>query len=581
MARLTAVVVGLLLLGSPCFAQIEGGVVVGGVSGVIGPQTPPRDTPPARPGTATLRGRITAADTGQPLRKAQVSIFRAPPVGGGTLTNPINRISTTDADGRYEFTKVVAGRYTVSAQKGGYVNGTFGQNRPTDPVKPVVAIDGQMVDKVDISLQRGGVITGRILDEFGEPAIDVQVSAVRSTNARGQRRIVNAGRPSTTNDIGEFRLSALPPGEYFVFATLRNLNPLAETDDRVSYAPTYYPGTAEVSAAQALTVGVGQTINDLTLPLVLTRTARIMGTAVDSAGRPVRGNVQAVPHAAIGLPLALSPGRVNADGSFTISGLAPGDYTLQVQVPVAPGTTESEFASTVVTVPGADDVTGINMMTAKPSTLSGRLVIRAGGARSLVTTSVRLAAQAAPIGGTFFFTIGPVPPPAAANADGSFQIKSRAGAMRLIANGLTPPWTVNAVRYRGADVTDEGIEVRPNEDIDGLEVEITDRVTEVSGLVTNGRGEPVKASWVVLFARDRDKWKPGSRYVRLARADEDARFKVVALPPGDYLTFATETDDPGDLTGPAILDRMQNRAANLSLREAEVKTIDLKLASLP
>ena len=57
----------------------------------------------------------------------------------------------------------------------------------------------------------------------------------------------------STNDIGEFRLAGLPPGDYYVSATFRNLNfgPQEETNDRTGYAPTYYPGTADLSAAQS------------------------------------------------------------------------------------------------------------------------------------------------------------------------------------------------------------------------------------------------------------------------------------------------------------------------------------------
>src|SRR4029079_18654873 len=97
-------------------------------------------------------------------------------------------------------------------------------------------------ERLDFALPRGGVITGRVLDEFGDPVSDVQVAALRPQTVGGSRRLVNMGRPGTTNDIGEFRLFGLPPGDYFVSATFRNqFGPFAESDDRSGYAPTYYP----------------------------------------------------------------------------------------------------------------------------------------------------------------------------------------------------------------------------------------------------------------------------------------------------------------------------------------------------
>src|ERR1700726_3199962 len=101
-------------------AQIVRGGVTGGVIG----GSPTQSQAPAPPGTATLRGHVFAADTGQPLRKAQVRIF------AGEIRE--NRMATTDERGAYEFNEVRAGRYTISASKGSYVSVSYGQQRPND-----------------------------------------------------------------------------------------------------------------------------------------------------------------------------------------------------------------------------------------------------------------------------------------------------------------------------------------------------------------------------------------------------------------------------------------------------------------
>ena len=156
------------------------------------PQPPGQPGQPANsseqppPGTATLRGHVFAADSGQPLRKAQVRIF------AGEIRE--NRMATTDANGSYEFTEVRAGRYTISASKGSYVNVSYGQQRPTDAPKPLEILDNQTVERVDLTLPRGSVVTGRIVDEYGEPAPEIQVAAQRYQFINGQRRLVPAGR---------------------------------------------------------------------------------------------------------------------------------------------------------------------------------------------------------------------------------------------------------------------------------------------------------------------------------------------------------------------------------------------------
>src|SRR5262249_46593535 len=146
-------------------------------------------------------------------------------------------------------------------------------------------------EKVDFALPRGSVIAGRIVDEFGDPAADVQVMAMRYQFMQGTRRLMPAGRGATTNDIGEFRLFGFPPRQYYVSAVMPRgvMFTDSTTDDRSGYAATYYPGTANVAEAQRVAVAIGQTITDLNFALVQTRTARVSGTAVDSSGRPIAG----------------------------------------------------------------------------------------------------------------------------------------------------------------------------------------------------------------------------------------------------------------------------------------------------
>ena len=305
---LPGVLVLALLLSAAASGQV-GGIGGGSV------QMPPRDNVP-KTGTAILRGHVVAADSGQPLRKAQVRIF-APELRE-------NRMATTDAQGRYEFKDLPGGRYTISASKGSYVGLSYGQTRPFEGGKPLEIGNAQTVEKVDFSLPKGSVITGRILDEFGEVMADVQVSVQRYQYMQGRRRLMNVGRTGTTNDIGEFRIFGLSPGQYYLSATLRNFQMGSETDDRSGYAPTYYPGSPNPETAQKITVGIGQTISDLAMTLTPTRTARVTGTALDSQGKPFPGMVMVVQRNG-GMFMSSSAARVMPDGTFTMNGVAPGE----------------------------------------------------------------------------------------------------------------------------------------------------------------------------------------------------------------------------------------------------------------
>jgi hypothetical protein len=178
------------------------------------------------------------------------------------------------------------------------------------------------------------------------------------------------------------------------------------------------------------------------------------------------------------------------------------------------------------------------------------------------------------------FLFGPTTP-ASVNEDWTFQMKLRPGATRINIAGQPPGWVLKAVRHRGIDVTDHGIDVAPSEDVSDIEVELTNRITEVSGLVTNGRGDPAKDYWAIVFARDRDKWQPMSRHIRTARPDQDGRFKISGLPAGEYLAIALDFIEQGQANDPELLERIQDRAMRFSLGENEAKTLDLKLGTLP
>jgi len=526
-------------------------------------QPPPRDNPQAtQPGTATLRGHVVAADTGQPLRKAQVRIF-SPELRE-------NRLATADGDGKYEFKEVKAGRYTITASKGSYVALQYGQTRPFEPGKPLEILANQTIEKVDFALPRGGIVTGRVLDEFGEPLPDTMVSVQRYQNFNGQRRLAPAGRPATTNDIGEFRLFAIPPGQYYLSATLRPMG-MGDTDDRSGYAPTYFPGTSNIAEAQRVTVAIGQTISDMNMALTPSRMARITGTVVDSQGRPFTGGIMAFPKAESVMMMFGPPAQIKPDGSFTLSGLTPGEYVLQTN---GPGAGAGDYASAEVTING-DDVNGIRLVGSPPLTVSGRVVVDPAAAQALRPSSVRVMIAPAQMGIPMMGMAGP----AAVNDDLTFEAKARPGKMRLTLAGPMPGWAIRSVRYRGTEITDSGFELRASESISDVEVELTNRLTDVSGIVTTPKGEAVKDYSVVVFPPDREKWTANSRYLKTARPDQDGRYKLNGLPPGEYRVIALDYVDQNEWNDPDFLERIRPKATAFSISEGEAKSVDLKITT--
>ena len=532
----------------------------------LGP-APPAAAPP---GTATLRGHIFAGDTGRPLRKAQVRIM--------AFEIRENRVTTTDENGAYEFKEVRAGRYTINASKGSYVGISYGQQRPTDAPKPLEILDRQTVERVDLTLPHGAVVTGRVMDEFGEPASDVQIAMQRYQFVQGQRRLVPAGRMVTTNDIGEFRLFAVPPGQYYLSATWRNQsfgNMPASPRDRIAYAPVFFPGTVNVAEARRISIAAGQQIDDLVMVLKPVKAARVSGTVTGVDGKPLSPAMVMVMQMNTGFGFAPAGGaQVRPDGTFEVNGLVPGTYNLRAQRMGGPGE-GPEVAAADITVTG-DDIADVHLVAAKPSNLTGRILVDPAAAASL-PSSLTLGVQPVNIMGV----PAPPPPPARVAEDFTFETKALPGAMRIVLGGgfTGPPvgWAIRAVRLNGADVTDAGINVKPNEDISGVEVELTNQLTTITGAVTNSRGEPSKDYLVLVFAQDKEKWIGTTRYQGSGRPDQDGRFKILGLPAGDYYAVAVASVEPGQSSDPDFLEDIRSKATRLSLHEGEAKSLDLRL----
>ena len=218
----------------------------------------------AKTGTGGLSGRIVAGDTGIAVRRAQVRIS-GPDIGTKT--------ALTDAQGRYEFKDLPAGRFNVSVSKSGFVTMQYGQSRPFEPGRPIELADAQMMDKADVALPRGSVLAGRVVDEFGEAVAEADVTAMRMQyHERQARRLVPSGR-----NAYDQRSRAVPHLRPAARRVLRQRDAAQHGHDgdatcsarggaggptgsnqNSGYAATYYPSTPNPGEAQRVAVAVGQ-----------------------------------------------------------------------------------------------------------------------------------------------------------------------------------------------------------------------------------------------------------------------------------------------------------------------------------
>ena len=571
------------------------------------PQQPARDTP-AQPSTPApsgkISGRVVAADSGRPIKRARVFVNAAELPGG--------RGMLTDDSGTYEITDLPAGRYTLNVSKSGFVSLSYGQRRPLQAGTPLQLLDGQQLKSVDFSLPRGGVISGRVLDEDGEAVPGAMVRVMRYQYQQGDRRLTQAGT-AQTDDRGQYRVWGLMPGDYYVNALTRipgfggQMGPggrggpggraggpggrgaamaaLAggnvpqsfagggDDQEQMNYAPTYYPGVTAVEQARPITLGVSQEALDISFNMQLVRTSRLSGHVTNPDGTATTaGNVNLMPDGSgRGGQMGQNyGGRIQWDGAFSIANVPPGRYILRARS----GDSETpQFAMQPITLDGSD-IDGLAVMLSAGATLTGTVVFNPGQSPAPDATQVRITAPS-----TDLSAFGPQPN-ARVDKDGRFTLSGVAAGAHLVrSNGNLRGWTLKSVTVAGRDVTDTPIEVRSGQSLSNVTIVFTDKINEISGTITTTTGAPMPDYTVLAFPTDQSLWRPQARQIATTRPDQTGKYRLRGLPPGEYYVTTVDPAEQGEWFEPAYLDEHRAGASRLTLGDGDVKTQDFKVKS--
>ncbi len=537
---------------------------------VVGPRDAVSRDPALDPkGTAVVRGRITSLESGKPLRRAQVRLSGAE----GTLT----RTASTATDGRYEIRDLPAGRYTLRVDRSGYLPLNYGQRRPGEQGKPLELADKEVAEKVDFALPRMGVISGRVLDEVGEPISAVTVWAMQVRYFQGQRKLVPTAGNVRTDDAGQYRLLALPPGDYVVMASSRETWPLDSDPKQVlGYAPTYFPGTPAPAEAQRVKIGVGQETPNVDFSLVPGRTAKLSGTAMSSSGVPLSGEtvsvMQEVSGPSMSMVSSVGSAKVAGDGTWTIPNVSAGDYRVSVRVP-ARDSRPAQEAQLNVNVASAD-LDGLSLVAGAGGIVRGQLVTDDGSPLPAGYERMQVRPRFT-IGGRMMTSV-PNPDNGRVRSDGTFEVQGVLSDTVLSVSTLTGDWALKSIDVEGKDFADQPMPVEHGATLAGVRVVLTNRPTTITGAVRDEKKNAAEGT-VIAFAEDSAKWRDGTRMIRATRPDQRGRFTFKGLPAGDYLLIALDYVLEGQWNDPEFLDGLKGRAERLALADAESKQLDLVL----
>jgi hypothetical protein len=527
------------------------------------PQGAARDTrPAAQVGTGVIRGRIVSADTGEPLRHARVELSAA--------ELRTSRAVPSDLEGRFEFRNLPAGRFNLRASKNGYVTLSYGQRRAFQSGRRIELAAGQAFSDGVISLPRGAVIAGRVVNDLGEAVSGIRVGAWRLRYRDGRREVAPAGQGAQTNDLGEYRISALAPGTYFVGTWGGIAAGGAVSEEGVTLAPTYHPATANLAEGRPVTVRQAQEVANIDIAMVVSRAASVTGTVIDSRGRPAAGLAVTVrPRGDPLLSLLNSAyGTSQPNGQFIVRNLMPGDYVLHAIVRT-PDSKDQESVDVPLTV-GGDDIEGMTVTSAPNGRIAGRIVFDGeaqpafapGSLRVVVDSPESLQTPSAQVGAGWRFEIGNIEP----------------GRLTLSFDGLPAGWAVKKIVADGRDVTESLFGLGPSSAATPFEITLTDKPTTLSGAVSRGSKPAATDDFtVVVFADDPVQWREGSKRVLIARPDQHGTYKITGLPPGRYRAIAVEYLDDGEQWNPELLGWARSRAVRVELEEGAAVTLNLTL----
>jgi len=581
----------------------------------------------ATPGTAVIIGRVIDGMTGAAVSGAAVTI-------GGTSAPRAGSTVLVDSQGRFFFSALAPGVFTLSVQKNGYAAGAYGRTRPGGPSQSIELRDAERRTDVAIRIWRWASITGQVIDEAGEPLAGVNVMAFRRNWVAGRASLSATGSSRPSDDRGMFRIGRLSPGEHIVGMTSRVVTfpiefveadaaarqsggagersseltakgastlgtfpafasarigdfriarsdgpdtPLPIGNDRLYIFPiSFHPNAPSSELATPIALAAGEQRLGVDLQLRLTPTVKISGVVRGPNG-PIENlglRLQLGPDSQFFSRMLVEPAHAvsGAGGAFTFLGVPPGSFTIVASVSASDG---SMFAALPVTVVDTD-ISDLGLVLRPTARVAGRIEFDGASERPQLR-SLGQFLRLDPLDGHFErLTVQ-------ADATGTFSFANVPPGRYFVRqdpgsiSSLLGAWTLRSVMLGGRDISDVPLTVA-GDDIDGLLATFTDRTAILTGLVRDAQGAADATAAVVVFPADRGLWSDYGalpRRLRAATTDRTGAFSIPGLPSGEYFVLALPDENAIEWQRQTFLARASAAAARVKIEESRNATVQL------
>ena len=522
------------------------------------------------PAGARIEGVVVDTVSGTPIRRAIVQLR----LGGAPSYSVENSdyAAVTGTDGSFRFEHLPPGSYSLGYSRAGYLLPRISTGY--SPLS-IHAAAGETVKGLRYGLIPQAVVSGRALDDEGDPVEGVPVSLLAFRYSNGIRRLTRLNQSSTTNDRGEYRIARLPAGKYFLQASPEQMPPggaalLAAAKEPgaplATYASTFYPGAIDPAQAMRVELHAGQEIPGIDIQLRRTVTVRVTGRLVGSDGAAMPRATVTLISAQSYLPAGFG---VTADeaGNFVLNNLRPGSYILHAF------SSDNQSISVPLEV-GSSDIAGFVVRASPALSLRGSVTVE-DALRNLNLTSVGINLRSADTGATLAM--------AHPAADGTFSLENLAPG-RYFADVLpgASGGYVQSVTAGGEEVRGRDFDVSAASD--GLRIVLRTDSTTLTGTVESpdgvpGQGEPRGHPFVVLIPADAR--LRGLDVVPPAPVSSNDSFTVSWLRPGEYLAMAFEDIDESQLQDPEFLSMLEPLGRSLQIAPGEKQTVTLKWSVWP
>ena len=525
-----------------------------------------------------IAGRVVDATTKAGVARARVRVAagcETPSVDDTPCKKVLehDRTIVADEQGRFRFTQLPAGAtFVVRAGATGYAPQGFGELPPGQrprliPLKPAEVLEG-----LTIELAPEVVLAGIVQDEDGKPFSGAFVEAQRATYLDGRREMLTVAE-AITDDRGQFRLSQMPPGQYYVSATDPSFSDVGDVSGQLFWPSTYYPSASTPEDATRITLDPGVVQEAIIIKLKLVRPSRVGGRLRPAGNEELTAGAIEMGPRVSDQYASLSNHRVDIkpDGAYMFANVSPGRYAIRARGE-APSLVQSMFGIYTIDVSGTDMV-AVDIGMQPGAILSGFVEWEGRARRPADKSGVVIRSPMADGSLSGDAVTGNVQP------DDSFKLRGVLfGEHYIRVDGLPEPWTLKRVEIQGRDVTDLAVEFRTGQIEPTVRVILTDASTEVGGTLSVSSRDVLHGYAVVIFSRNPTAWYPRSRHVWLGRPNLRGRFLVRGLPPGEYLMIAVRDVDEGDIGNATALQRLSENpsAKPLTIRQDERMLVDLR-----